>query len=208
MNIHEHQAKELLQQFGVAVLPGGVACTADEAEAVLERLGGPIHAPIGHFTGTGPTESELAFGADAHRNLAERAQAEGMYLSLEPLNRFETYFLNTMAQAKAYVDRVGHPALRLMYDTFHANIEERSQIRAIASVAGHIGVLHVSENDRGIPGRGHIDFASIFRMAPAKSRSGSTARWSGGDASRGSRDGCTPRPARPCCPARRTGRWP
>lgn len=128
-----------------------------------ESLGGPFHAPIGHFTGSGPTESELAHGAEAHRRLAGQAEARGLYLSLEHLNRFETYFLNTMAQAKAYVERVDHPAFRIMYDTFHANIEEQDQEAAIRTIAGHIGVVHISENDRGIPGRGHIDFPAIMR---------------------------------------------
>jgi D-psicose/D-tagatose/L-ribulose 3-epimerase len=127
-----------------------------------ESLGGPIHAPIGHFTGTGPTRDELEYGAQAHRALAERAQAHGVYLSIEPLNRFETYFLNTMAQARAYVDLVDHPACRIMYDTFHAHIEEQNQPRAIATLGPLMGVLHVSENDRGIPGRGQIDFGAVF----------------------------------------------
>lgn len=127
-----------------------------------ESVGGPFHAPIGHFTGFGPTADELRYGAEAHNAMAERARANGIYLSLEQLNRFETYFLNTMEQARAYVDMVDHPAFRIMYDTFHANIEEQSQSRAIATLGGHMGVLHVSENDRGIPGRGHIDFAEIF----------------------------------------------
>ncbi|MET3897917.1 D-psicose/D-tagatose/L-ribulose 3-epimerase [Devosia sp. UYZn731] len=127
-----------------------------------ESVGGPFHAPIGHFTGSGPTESELAHGAEAHHRMATRASANGMFLALEHLNRFETYFLNTMDQARAYVDRVDHPAFRIMYDTFHANIEEQKQPLAIAKLGDGMGVLHISENDRGIPGRGHIDFAEIF----------------------------------------------
>jgi hypothetical protein len=75
-----------------------------------ESVGGPFHAPLGHFTGTGPSEDEIRYGADSHRRMAERAAAEGVYLSLEPLNRFETHFLNTMEQARAYVGRVDHPA--------------------------------------------------------------------------------------------------
>jgi D-psicose/D-tagatose/L-ribulose 3-epimerase len=137
-----------------------------------ESLGGPIHAPIGHFTGTGPTADELRHGAEMHRELAERAAAAGLYLSIEPLNRFETYFLNTMAQARAYLDLVDHPACRIMYDTFHANIEERSQPAAIAELGPSMGVLHVSENDRGIPGRGQIDFDAVFRAARAEGYDG------------------------------------
>jgi len=130
-----------------------------------QSMGGPIHAPIGHFTGAGPTESELSYGAQAHRTLAERAAASGLYLSVEPLNRFETYFLNTTAQCRDYARRVDHPAFRIMYDTFHANIEDGDQVRAYETVAPHVGIIHISENDRGIPGRGHIDFLSILRAA-------------------------------------------
>lgn len=132
-----------------------------------ESLGGPIHAPIGHFTGAGPTSEEWRHGAAAHHGLAERAARHGLYLSLEPLNRFETYFLNTMAQARAYLDLVDHPAMRIMYDSFHAHIEEQSQPRAIATIGDRLGVLHVSENDRGIPGRGQIDFAALFAAVRA-----------------------------------------
>jgi D-psicose/D-tagatose/L-ribulose 3-epimerase len=94
--------------------------------------------------------------------MAERAQANGIYLSLEPLNRFETHFLNTAEQAAAYAARVDHPAFFIMYDTFHSNIEDRSQPAAVEALARRIGIVHVSENDRGIPGRGHIDFDAIF----------------------------------------------
>ena len=144
---------------GVAHLDWALDCaTALGAQS----LGGPIHAPLGHFTGSGPTEEELARGGEAHRALAERAARSAIFLSLETLNRFETHFLNTAEQAIAYVERIGHPACRIMHDTFHANIEERDPVGAPVALARHLGVLHVSENDRGIPGRGHIPFEAIF----------------------------------------------
>ena len=132
-----------------------------------ESVGGPFHAPIGQFTGAGPTEAELEWGAEAHRAMARRAAANGIILSLEPLNRFETYFLNTAAQSKAYAERVGDPAFRIMYDTFHSHIEEKSQLEAIQLLDGHFGVVHISENDRGIPGTGQIDFPAILRALRA-----------------------------------------
>lgn len=132
-----------------------------------ESIGGPFHAPIGHFTGSGPSADEIRYGAEAHHAMAEKAQANGIYLSLEHLNRFETHFLNTMDQAKTYVAAVDHPAFAIMYDTFHANIEEQKQSQAIDTISGHMGVLHISENDRGIPGRGHIDFPEIFKATRA-----------------------------------------
>ncbi|GGL71411.1 sugar phosphate isomerase/epimerase family protein [Wenxinia marina] len=136
----------------------------DCAEALgSETVGGPFHAPIGHFTGQGPTEDEIERGVEAHRAMAERAGRHGYLLALEHLNRFETYFLNTMEQARAYADRVDHPAFGIMYDTFHANIEERDQPAAIRLLGDRMHVLHLSENDRGIVGRGQIDFAGIVR---------------------------------------------
>jgi D-psicose/D-tagatose/L-ribulose 3-epimerase len=144
---------------GIAHLDWALDCAAALG---AESLGGPIHAPLGHFTGKGPTEEELARGAEAHRALAERAERADLFLSVETLNRFETHFLNTAEQARAYAERVGHPACRIMHDTFHANIEERDPLAAPVSLGRHLGVLHVSENDRGIPGRGHIDFRGVF----------------------------------------------
>ncbi|QDY70414.1 sugar phosphate isomerase/epimerase family protein [Qingshengfaniella alkalisoli] len=140
----------------------------DCAEALgSETVGGPFHAPIGQFTGIGPTEAEIARGVEAHQAMAERAARGGYRLALEHLNRFETYFLNTMEQARAYSDRVDHPAFGIMYDTFHANIEERDQLAAIQHLGDKMHVLHISENDRGIPGRGQIDFTSVIRAAKA-----------------------------------------
>lgn len=138
----------------------------DCAEALgSETIGGPFHAPIGHFTGQGPTEAEIDRGVQAHRAMAERAARGGYKLALEHLNRFETYFLNTMAQARAYADKVDHPAFGIMYDTFHANIEEQDQADAIRHLGEKMHVLHVSENDRGVIGRGQIDFANVLRSA-------------------------------------------
>ncbi|WDR02891.1 sugar phosphate isomerase/epimerase [Devosia algicola] len=148
-----------IRKAGIAHLDWALDCAIALG---AECVGGPFHAPIGHFTGAGPTTDELAHGAEAHHAMAERAMANGIYLALEHLNRFETYFLNTMEQARHYRAMVDHPAFRIMYDTFHANIEEQNQARAIATLGDGLGALHISENDRGIPGRGHIDFAEVF----------------------------------------------
>src|SRR5579885_3005895 len=71
---------------------------------------------------------------------------------IEPLNRFETYFLNTAADAARLVKEVGSPQVRILFDTFHANIEEQNPARALRSIASWLGHVHISENDRGIPG--------------------------------------------------------
>jgi D-psicose/D-tagatose/L-ribulose 3-epimerase len=138
---------------------------AIECSAVLgsEVLCGPFHQPLAVFSGTGPSEDEKARGAEVHRAAAEIAAAAGLMLAIEPLNRFECYFLNTMADAKAYVQRVDHPSFGALYDTFHANIEERDPVGVIGETADVIRHVHVSENDRGTPGKGHVPWIETFR---------------------------------------------
>jgi D-psicose/D-tagatose/L-ribulose 3-epimerase len=142
---------------------------AIDCSAVLGSglLCGPFHQPLAVFSGTGPTESEKARAAEVHRQAAELAAAAGLVLAIEPLNRFECYFLNTMADTRAHVQRVGHPSFGALYDTFHANIEEQDPLGAIAACADVIRHVHVSENDRGTPGKGHIDFCATFRALRA-----------------------------------------
>jgi D-psicose/D-tagatose/L-ribulose 3-epimerase len=132
-----------------------------------EVLCGPFHQPLGVFSGKGPSEDEKARAAEVHRAAAEVAAAAGLVLAIEPLNRFECYFLNTMADARAYVERVGHPSFGALYDTFHANIEERDPVGCIAETADVIRHVHISENDRGTPGKGHVPWGATFRALRA-----------------------------------------
>ncbi len=133
-----------------------------------EVLCGPFHQPLAVFSGEGPTEDELAFGIEVHQQAADRAARSDLVLALEPLNRFECYVLNTMAATRDYVKRVDRPNFGALYDTFHANIEEQDPIGCIALTGDVIKHVHVSENDRGTPGNGHIDFdatAKVLRTA-------------------------------------------
>jgi D-psicose/D-tagatose/L-ribulose 3-epimerase len=128
---------------------------------------GPFHSPLGVFSGHGPSEAELDHLAAVMREGAIYGAKAGVNLSLEPLNRFECYVLNTMAQAAALARRVDHPNFGTTFDTFHANIEERDPIAAFTAHAAGINHIHVSENDRGIPGRGHVPFGPIIRAVKA-----------------------------------------
>jgi D-psicose/D-tagatose/L-ribulose 3-epimerase len=128
-----------------------------------ENLCGPYHSPLGVFSGTGPTEDEKKRAADVLRAAAEEAQKARVMMAIEYLNRFECYFLTTAADAKALVGRVNHPHFRMMYDTFHANIEEKAIGPTIQGIAGSFIHVHVSENDRGTPGTGHVPFDETFR---------------------------------------------
>jgi len=124
---------------------------------------GPLYQPLGQFTGTGPTEEEKKRGAEVHRKAARYAAEAGITLALEPLNRFEAYFLNTTDDAADYTRRINHPNLGILFDTFHANIEEEDPVACINRNIDHIKHIHVSENNRGVPGRGHVDWPATFK---------------------------------------------
>ena len=93
------------------------------------------------------------------------AESAGMRCALEPLNRFEAHLLNTMEQAAHYVKRVNHPNFGAMHDTFHAHIEEKNPTASIETLfsTGKLYHVHVSENDRGTPGRGHAKLRPAIR---------------------------------------------
>lgn len=127
-----------------------------------EILCGPLHSTIGLFSGRGPTEAEFQHGVETIQRASEKAQARGIRLAVEALNRFECYFLTTAAQSEAFIRAVNHPYCRMMFDSFHANIEEKDQASAIRSSAEETIHVHVSENDRGVPGTGQVAWDSFF----------------------------------------------
>jgi D-psicose/D-tagatose/L-ribulose 3-epimerase len=169
-----------LAASAVTVLPTGKSAIAAEAAQralALDHLKwaidcaaalganvlcGPFHQPLGEFSGMGPTEAEKTHCVEVHKRAAQYAASSGIELSVEPLNRFECYFLNTARDAQALVNRVGERNYGYLYDTFHFNIEEKSLPEAIRTTASAINHVHVSENDRGTPGTGHVDFAAVF----------------------------------------------
>jgi D-psicose/D-tagatose/L-ribulose 3-epimerase len=138
---------------------------AIEMTAILggTHLCGPYHSPLAVFSGAGPTEDERKRAADTLRQSADIAQQHNVMLAIEYLNRFECYFLTTCAQAKDLVQRVNHPSFRTMYDTFHANIEEKDPTSAIKGLAPHFVHVHISENDRGTPGTGMVHWDESFK---------------------------------------------
>ena len=111
-------------------------CEAIGAQALV----GPYFQPLGVFSGDGPTEAELDRCAEVHRSIAPLARAANLICALEPLNRFECYLLNTCEQSSAYLDRLGEDGFGILYDTFHANIEEKDPLAALdtAWAKGHV----------------------------------------------------------------------
>jgi D-psicose/D-tagatose/L-ribulose 3-epimerase len=136
-----------------------------EMTAVLggEIIAGPYHSPLAVFSGSGPTEDEKKRAADVLRQAAEEARKANVMLAIEYLNRFECYFLTTAVEARALVQRVGHANFRSMYDTFHANIEEKNITQTIQNFADSFVHVHISENDRGTPGTGHVQWDETFK---------------------------------------------
>ena len=125
-------------------------------------LCGPIQAPLGVFSGAAPTADERARAAEGLRGAAEHAETRGVTLALEYLNRFETYLVTSAAEAAALVREVDHPSCRMMYDTFHAHIEEKDPRAAIRECADVLVHVHLSENDRSTPGAGQVDWDTTF----------------------------------------------
>ncbi|BCH27409.1 sugar phosphate isomerase/epimerase family protein [Mesorhizobium sp. L-8-3] len=135
----------------------------DCSEALgAKNLSGPLHSTLGHFSGTGPTAAEKKRSLSSQRAIGDHAGKRDVTIGLEALNRFECYLMNTMADLSAHIDEIGHPHIRAMYDTFHANIEEADPIAAYTRHVGNIVHIHISENDRGVPGRGNIPWAETF----------------------------------------------
>jgi D-psicose/D-tagatose/L-ribulose 3-epimerase len=188
----EHYARlgALLDKIGlertvVSVLgPGSNPLAADKAQqqAALARakwaidccaalgapiLAGPMHSELGFFSGNPATAAERKRGLSFHRRAGDYAAKKDVRFALEALNRFEVYFLNTMEQLAEYLDEVDHPAVKAMYDTFHSNIEEKDPVGAIKTIKKHMIHVHISENDRGTPGKGHVPWAATYKALRA-----------------------------------------
>jgi len=126
------------------------------------HLCGPIHSTLGQLSGAGRTEDEWKWGKDVLSQVAEHGKANNVTLVVEYLNRFECYFLNCAADAAQFCREVDHPNVRMMYDTFHANIEEKSITEAVRACSDYLAHVHISENDRSTPGRGAVNWDETF----------------------------------------------
>ena len=152
-------AERTEREAGLNYLKWVIDCSAALGAKVA---GGPLHSTLGQFSGAGPTPQERKRAIGVHRKAGDHAAKKNVRIAVEALNRFECYFLNTMDALCDYLDEVDHPNITGMYDTFHANIEEADPVGAIGRAKRHISHVHISENDRGTPGRGHIDWAATY----------------------------------------------
>jgi D-psicose/D-tagatose/L-ribulose 3-epimerase len=138
-----------------------IDCIKLTAELGANRMGGPVYAPVGYLTKLRRTRDEWSRAVECFQNLGETLDRYDVTLALEPLNRFETFFLNTAADAVKLCEEVKNPRIGVLLDTFHTNIEEKNVAECFRATGSHLKHIHVCENDRGIPGTGHVDFNGI-----------------------------------------------
>jgi len=136
-----------------------VDCCAEVGSSILC---GPHQVALGVFTGKGATDDEWKRSVEHLRRVAEYASDKHVTLAEEVVNRFELYHLNTLEQGIRLVDDVGHPSCKLHLDTFHAHIEEKNPATAIRHAGSRIAHVHISENDRGVPGSGSVAWDDTF----------------------------------------------
>jgi D-psicose/D-tagatose/L-ribulose 3-epimerase len=135
---------------------------AVSAECGSATLAGPLYSPVGYLPGRRRTTDEWSWAVEGYQAVGDTLAAHNVALAIEPLNRFETFFLNTAADSVLLCDQVGHPNVGILFDTFHANIEEKDIAAGLLTVGKHVKLIHTCENDRGIPGSGHVEWDSVF----------------------------------------------
>jgi 5-keto-L-gluconate epimerase len=115
-------------------------------------------------------EPEVAIGrfVDGIRDVGDHAATGGINLVIEPVNRYELNFVNSvLPDGIAIVDRVDHPNVKLMPDSFHMNIEDAHPEESILAAGHRVGYVQVADSNRWAPGQGHIDFRPIFEALSA-----------------------------------------
>ncbi|TIV71652.1 MAG: sugar phosphate isomerase/epimerase [Mesorhizobium sp.] len=147
------------RKAGIDYMKWAIDCSAALG---ANRLSGPLHSTLGAFSGSGPTAAEKKRSVASQRAIGDHAGKKGVTIGLEALNRFECYLLNTMDDLCEHIDAIDRPHIKAMYDTFHANIEEADPIGAYTRNRKNVVHIHISENDRGVPGRGNIPWRETF----------------------------------------------
>ena len=140
----------------------------DKAAAMgAQALSGVVYGGIGERTGQPPTEAELSNVARCLSAAAAHARKLGLSLGIEPVNRYETHLLNTGWQAAAMIDRIGAENVFIHLDTYHMNIEEKGAANGILAARDHLRYIHLSESDRGVPGKGTCDWDEVYAALAA-----------------------------------------
>jgi D-psicose/D-tagatose/L-ribulose 3-epimerase len=133
------------------------------AEAGAKIVAGPLYSPVGYLPGRRRTSDEWKWAVEGFQAVGETLASHDVIFAIEPLNRFETFFLNTAADAAQLAMEIDHPNIGILFDTFHANIEEKNIAAGYRTVGPYLKHVHTCENDRGIPGSGHVEWKEVFQ---------------------------------------------
>ena len=139
-------------------------CVETCAELGAHLMAGPVYAPIAYLPGHRRQQDEWTWAVECFQSLGEVLDANRVTLALEPVNRSESFFLNTAAEANSLCAAIDHPRVGITIDTFHANIEEKNLAESLRPLAKRLKHIHASENDRGLLGSGHVDFPAIVNV--------------------------------------------
>jgi D-psicose/D-tagatose/L-ribulose 3-epimerase len=148
-----------IRRLGVENSKHAVDCAAALGARIL---GGPFHSAHGYMSGHEPTRGEWGWAVEGITEVAAYAASKGITLSLEFLNRFECYLLNTTETAARLVEDVGAANVGIHYDTHHANIEDPDIGLTLRRYGKYVNHVHLSENHRGTPGQGGVNWEATF----------------------------------------------
>lgn len=150
----------MVRQRAISFIRQAIQVAADLGS---KSISGPLCAPINYFTGRRRTQDEWNRAVEGLQSLGDLLTQNDLTMAIEPLNRYQTHFLNTTVDVTALVEAVNHPRIGVLFDIFHANIEDRDLAGAIRTAGRHLKHVHLCENDRGTPGTGHLPWSDIFR---------------------------------------------
>jgi D-psicose/D-tagatose/L-ribulose 3-epimerase len=149
------------QKLGVSHLKNCVDITVNMGAQIM---GGVLYAYDGGISNGAPrTPAQWERSARNLKEAAKYAAARGITLCLEVINRYEGFFLNTIEDAILLINEIDEPNVKINIDSYHMSIEERDIYKIIVKAGKLIGLVHVSDNDRGIPGRGHFDWDGFIK---------------------------------------------
>lgn len=150
-----------VRQEGIDYIKKCVDIAADLGSPLVS---GPMYTATGktRLLSTEEKEQQWKWAIENLKEAADYAEEKGIKLAIEPLNRFETDFVNTVQQGMEFLNQVDKENVGFLLDTFHMNLEEKNISDALKLAKGHIFNFHASENDRGTPGTGHIPWNDVF----------------------------------------------
>lgn len=150
----------LIRQKGVDYLK---KCVEATSQIGAQNFSGVIYSKHVKSLKNRPTTKDWKYSADALREVGEYAAQQNINVGIEPVNRYETYLINTCEQALKLKEMIGLENIKIHLDTYHMNIEEKDFYTATKNAGANLMHYHLCENDRGIPGTGTVDWDGIFR---------------------------------------------